>query len=468
MNLKKITLTDYRNFEGTVSFPFYKITHITGENGTGKTTLGLLAFLFAIYGWSEDSLEDLITKGKKSTKVEIEIDDLIISREYPTTPSSLKIYKNNKELIFSNNVERQNYLNEIFKNIDYFRKFRMIDTQKGISILESGKTAIRKTLVSFNESYFNNIRNGLQEKKREREMYNKDRIISYTLYPSQKRLDFINMKLLSLSEELVNIEKEINETEKEYLELLTKKGKKESIIEYYKSQKDRINQYSKCPTCLRGITPTLKIELLKEVNDKISEANETISILLENINERKDILNYFKSIKNNIDKHQKKLFNYQLKLSNRIEQKDFKYTDKDVLILKKAIEELDNFLSYYLAEWTKILEPLINSLIEKIGFKIEFIINTKGDFDLKIYKNGIEYSYKNLSTGQRLILSIAFQLAFLLEKGETGLIIADEGFGNLDENNLNLIIEFFKSIPFQLIYIVHRFDTPEGVRAISL
>ena len=93
--------------------------------------------------------------------------------------------------------------------------------------------------------------------------------------------------------------------------------------------------------------------------------------------------------------------------------------------------------------------------LERIEFKITF----KDDFDIVLHKEGEEYSYKDLSTGQKLILSIALKIAILLERNEKGILVADEGLSSLDGENLEYIIKLFKDFPFQLMAVVHRFST---------
>ena len=87
-----------------------------------------------------------------------------------------------------------------------------------------------------------------------------------------------------------------------------------------------------------------------------------------------------------------KLNTLKLKLETRIKQKAFKYTEKDVLIAKKALAELDKLSSYYLTESVKILEPIINSVLEKIGFIVSFTINDNDRFTISLQKEGIEYT----------------------------------------------------------------------------
>jgi DNA repair exonuclease SbcCD ATPase subunit len=60
--VKKITLNNYKNFEGTHVFDFENYNLISGENGSGKSTLGLDSILFCLYGHSRQKLETLLLK----------------------------------------------------------------------------------------------------------------------------------------------------------------------------------------------------------------------------------------------------------------------------------------------------------------------------------------------------------------------------------------------------------------------
>jgi energy-coupling factor transporter ATP-binding protein EcfA2 len=117
----------------------------------------------------------------------------------------------------------------------------------------------------------------------------------------------------------------------------------------------------------------------------------------------------------------------------------------------------------------KNLEPIINSVISRINFRILFAIDNKNNLDFILYKDNEEFQYKDLSSGQRLILTIAFQVALLLEKGDVGFIVADEGFSVLDDEAIKLLYELFETLPFQLISIIHRVDNiGENVNVIRL
>lgn len=466
MIIKKITLNNFKNFEGKHVFEFYKTNIIHGENGSGKSTLAVDSLLFALFGYSDQALEKLPTKWLNSASclVIVEINDYIITREYPT---KITIIKAGEELKFSNSREAQSYLNNVFGDVIQFKKFRMIDSSKGINILEEGQITLKKTLLSFNQDILNNIRERLLKKKRDREIWNKDKAVIYNLYPSEKRLTLIRIKLEETRNNFYKIEKEINDLIKEYNEYINRQGQLENKKETIKWQKDQLLQTTNCYTCKQLLQETTKNTLLSEKNEEIKLLNASLKENLEILTETQEIIEQHKVIKENLRDKINKLIELIRKLEARIKQKDYKYTEKDILIMKKSIEELDNFYSYYITEWVKTLEPIINSIVNKIGFSIKFLYTE--DFDIKLYKNNQEYEYKDLSTGQKLILSLAFKLALLLEKNKTGIVIADEGFSSLDESNLKFVLDFFKDMPFQLFAIIHRLNNiPEDIKEIKL
>ena len=189
---------------------------------------------------------------------------------------------------------------------------------------------------------------------------------------------------------------------------------------------------------------------LNQMTDLFGRDKSVISRHLRNVFKEKEL--------NKRRERKQNLIILREKLNNRLKQKEYVYTTKDAILIKEAINYLDNFISFYMKEWLKHIEPIINSIITNIGFTISFIINDKKEFEFILTREDKQYKYKDLSNGEKLILSIAFQLSLLLEKNETGLIIADEGFSSLDEDNLNLVFDLFKNLPFQLLCIIHRID----------
>jgi len=468
MYLKRITLENFNNFEGKHSFEFDKINLIIGKNGSGKTTIGQEAILFCTHGYSERPLGELPTKWlkEKKCKVTTEFEDIKISREYPT---SLYVEEDGVENTLTTSADKQNYLTKKFKNIEYFRKFRMLDVKKGINILEQGKTALLKTLFSFHENYFNDVRRSLLEKKRDRELYNKDRAVIYKHSPSMARFNYLDTSILAITEELYSLDKELSIVNQRLSQLHNQKGSVNNNLTTERAQKYKLLQNSRCPTCHRKTEERVKKDLLKQFNTTIVDLDEKMKSVMGSLEEETDLYSYLNKSKKDLQEKKARLSTLRQKLDARIKQKEYKWTDKDLLIMKKAIEEFDSFSNFYIIEWVKILEPLINQVINKIGYNVSFEQDAKGKLDIKLTKNGIEYSYRDLSSGQKLVLTVAFQLAILLEREEEGLIIADEGFSSLDADNLAHIFELFRQLPFQLICVIHRYDdVPEDINVIKL
>lgn len=470
MIIKKIKLKNFKCFDNA-EFDFSKINLIQGQNGSGKSSLALESVLFCLYGYNENSLRDLIQKGKKSCTVAIQIiknkNLYNIVRTYPT---SLKISINNEWQKLSSNTEGQSLINNVFGDRQLFQKFRLIDNSAGINILEQGKTSLRKTLLSVNEDFLNNIRTNLNNKKSHRQQYNKDNNPGlFTHYPSQTRLSLLNARISDIEPEIRGLYNNFNESNREIRALHSDKGKLENSKSYYKSQRDKVYQNNACPTCDRKLNEEKKNMLLKDYNQRILSINSKLENLQNNILEESEVLEHIRISKDNLEKRRNKLNTLVTKLKSRIKAKAYKYTSKDVLIIKKAIEELDKFHSYFIREWLSSLLPILNSVTEKIGFTVDFIITDKGAFDIELEKDGQKFTYKNLSEGQKLIVSIAFKLAILMEKGESGLITADEGFSSLDQTNLNYVFELFNNFPYQLTCVIHRLEeTPKEINKIEL
>lgn len=473
MLINKITLSDFKNFKGIHEFTFNKLNLISGENGAGKSTIALHSLLFALFGYSEVKLSELPTRNYKgaNTYVQVDLDYLgnnyIITR---TIPTAVSIKLNGFDLTFANNQLKQAELDRLFRGVDYFRKFRMIDIKDSINILEDGQAGLRKTLVSFNDyEAISKIRGRLQIKKHERALLNKDQAVVYTHAPSEKRYEALGIKLLNVTENLNVLEKEIQDNEAHLNTIVYKRNRiNDNKINLVKNR-DSIMVDSACPTCKQTLPTATKHDLLNDIAQQLKDSSTLLQQIIDDCTSQGEVVTYLKSNKKSlIDKHTK-LTRFRLRLETRLKQKQYVWTTQDVLVIKKAIEELDTFSTFYLTEKLKTLEPLINDVVSKIGFKVRFDITDKGNFDIILDNNGVEYKYKDLSNGQRLLVTTAFQLALLMEKGDNGLIIADEGFSSLSDKNLSLIIDLFKNSNFQLLFVVHRYTTTDNeIKSICL
>jgi len=471
MWIKVIKTNNFGGFSGEREFLILdKINFVKGRNGAGKTTLSLLAPLFAIYGYSPKNLEQVPTKGTSKCSVEIQLDhngkEYIIKREYPT---KLTVLEDGIPLTQTTTKEKDKYLEGIFGSLDYFKKFRTIDKDEGINIVEEGNTKLRKTLFSIHEDFFNSIRAKLQENKRKKEIYNKDALV-YKHSPSKNRLTILAEGLITNNDKIEELDGSLENARKDLDNVMRTRGTIDGSRNYLLSRKVKTQElHNLCPTCTQTISFEIKQKLLTELNQHLSKLDIDQANMEKMLGERKDVYEILNNLRLKYMQHNQKLEGLRLRLLTSIKQAEYKYTEKDVLVVKEAIAELDRFASSYLTDYIKNLEPIINSILVKIGFSINFELDDKGKFDFVLFKDNVKYYRDDLSTGQKLILQIAFKLAILLERGEYGIIIADEGMSSLDKENLLYIIDMFSNFNFQLIFVIHNVeDVPSYVKSINL
>lgn len=471
MIVKRIRAKFFRNLI-KIDESFNSLTFIKGKNGSGKSTLSVKALLFCLHGYSDTPLSDLPTRDKaKSCEVCIEFNHnnkrYEITRNYPT---KLKIKKESEELKFANSREAQQFINETFGDLSHWKKFRMIDAyNKETNFLEEGQTTLKKIIFSIFDNIINSMRMKLNSIKHEREIYNRDTAVIFPYYPSEKRLTILNNRLNELNKQEAEIETTIRDFERERNTTERKMGQLEQKEKTLQIQKEKTTKDKVCYACKQIVTDKLQKSLIANLENQVTELKQILEKETPELDNIKEVITVYDTTHNKILVHIASLSELQTKLKARIKQKDFRYTTKDIEIAKRAIKELDKLSTYYLTESVKTLEPIINNVLAKINFNVTFDINEKGKFNIILEKNGIKYKQKDLSTGEKLILQVAFKLALLMERNESGIMIADEGLGSLDSENLLHIIQIFDSLPFQLIIVLHRFDDcPENIKIINL
>ena len=471
MIIKSLEFHNYKCFTD-YKVDFSILTFIKGANGIGKSTLGKDAHLFCTHGYSDKKLSDLPNKPIKAkscwVKEEIEVNGNLyaIKRSVPT---KLEIWKNNELLEFDTNAEAELYLKSLFGDVNIFKKFRMIDNKVGINFLEEGQVALKKTIFSLSQDKFNQVRDNLNKLKYDRELHNKDNLRIAIHYPSEKRLKIIRDGLVklnstynTLTQEVRTLNSDLNTYNRKQGEITTNKNKT-------KWQRDKLLQEPICYECKQSLPQPNKAQMLKDKNEAITNLNEQYKNNVDVIEELKEMIIQAEKPIAALNPKKDKLHQLEMVLETRIKHNDFKYNTKDVEIVKRSIKELDSLSSRCLVRSINTLEPIINSVLEKINFQVIFEVNDKGKFAITLRKDEIDYAYNLLSDGQKLILQIAFKLALNLSKNNEGLIVADEGLSSLDSENLLHILTIFENYPFQLIFMLHRADDiPEGIKIIDL
>jgi chromosome segregation ATPase len=254
MKLTKLTLKNFGLFRDIELIP-QSINLIRGinydnpkdsSNGCGKSTLFKLAILFLLFGETcGKKLERTISFGHKNAEVEGEIihgnNTIKIIRKIPT---KLQVFVNGIDKEFNSPTIAQNYLNEIFGDYTFFKKYCLVDT-KSINLLDSlddsrSIVSFKKELMAFIDTEFAPHRESLLAKKNERELYSVDKRL-YKFHLSKKRLEILESGLKRIQEELNNVNKD-RETQQESINKLNGEIKStESKIEFFYEQENDVN-----------------------------------------------------------------------------------------------------------------------------------------------------------------------------------------------------------------------------------
>lgn len=471
MILQKLKMSNFQLFkEETLTFD--KLNILSGvnfddseqsSNGSGKSTI-INAILFLLFGDVPGlNLKELLRIGTTEAEVTGEFiinkSPFMIKRKIP---SELIVFVNGKELQANTPTLKQKVLEEYIGNLDYFKKFRTIDTTKGINLLDQGIISLRKVLMEFIDSYFTKIRQSLLKQKNDREIYNIDKRL-YKYYLSDKRLEILNAGLDEIKQDYLQFSKDRDAQQGIINNLRAEISSKEKVI-YFKEQDikklnggycpyftDDMSTKKKCPQ-LTGHLQELDI-LNKQVIQHLQEEIKKIKLQLDS---EVDAKNYYESTLTELRNKEQKTRENLLKLKEAMKFKEYKYTAKDVMLYTESIKILDTFSGYYINVWLEQLALIINDLLKSVNLEITF----SSDKEFMSIKNGENIlKFDQLSSGQKIFLNSVFKLAILLHKGETtGLVVIDEGLGNLDKVNLEKFITILKTLKFQSFLIYQNID----------
>lgn len=423
------------------------------SNFLEQGTTVLKKILFA----NTDTLFNEIRNNLNAIKLEREKynkDSAVVFKLYPSE-KRLQILKKGYEEISKNYTESDNFIVDVQQSINR----KTSELSRNESKQESDKQNIERLNKQINNidtiksSYDNKLKdtekriNNLQtiikncEQKCE-ELIKQENIIieENKCYVCNKPLegqfagDIVKARMDERAEQVNNISsynKELEDIQKQIIIL------KENII---KERLQKIEEFKK------------EIRIL---NEEILNLIETNNGLQEEIKMDNEVIKESLTDRNKFKKERDTIGALIIKLEGRLKQKEYIYTTKDIIVVKKAIEELDKLSSIYLIETINSLTPIIDSVLSKIDCQCVFDTNEKGKFEIILTREGIQYKYKDFSTGQRLLLQTAIKLALLMQQGSTGLVSSDEGLGSLDEETLQFVLNLFKELPFQLIFTRH-------------
>jgi DNA repair exonuclease SbcCD ATPase subunit len=217
-----------------------------------------------------------------------------------------------------------------------------------------------------------------------------------------------------------------------------------------------------CDLKIEGLND--KIKRWEEVQDKIKE-NDSIDAMLIKADVRLDDLeNKKKTLNTNISNHQFTIKNLVEKIEN----------NNSMIVKIKEEEEKEKIYKIYLEAYgkngiskiiMKSMIPLINSELQRLMedscyFKLEIRINDKNEVEFMMIDNGtgIEKLMTSGSGFEKTISSLSLRsvLTKIASTPRPNLIVMDEVFGKIANDNLEMVYEFFVKIKeyFEKIFVI--------------
>jgi len=207
-----------------------------------------------------------------------------------------------------------------------------------------------------------------------------------------------------------------------------------------------------------------KLKRYKEIQDKIKQ-NQQIDTMLIKADLRLDELDGMKRTKNNaISTNEYEIKSKEDKISN----------NKKLIVKIKEEEEKEKIYKIYLEAYgkngvskiiMKTMMPLINSELQRLMedscyFKLEIRINDKNEVEFMMVDNssGVEKLMVSGSGYEKTIASLALRsvLSKICSLPKPNVIVFDEVFGKISNDNLDMVYEFFVKIKeyFEKIFVI--------------
>lgn len=383
-----------------------------------------------------------------------------------------KDLEDNKQKEVSSQAEIENVNTNIttyqIKSKQYTKEIKLInDDIEKIKKLKDG--------VRCDKCYSNitakNRETHLIEKKNILKTKREEHLVLIANIEQQKK---ILMKLITIKQnfekEIYNINNILKNGRKTLNELNNKNLEQLKILqqnqEYESIRKSKLDNYKSKLKGFISLQDTLKNEV-KDIDKNIHKIKEKVKHINLELPNEKECLNSYNIQLVYLQRKIQKTELYISKLTEAFKFIDYKYTKQDIELINTSIKTLDSFSGWYIQQWLDSLTYIINDFLKEINLSV--IFSSDKQF-LTINENGRELDYNDLSGGQQVFLSVIFKLAILLQNNiSNGVIILDEGLGELKENNLRKLIGILKSTNFQFFLIYQNVPMDlEGVKYIHV
>lgn len=492
MYINKLKIKGFKSFYEETEVNFNDINglyKISGQIGSGKTTLGE-AIIYGLYGSvSGKTNSDLISWGEKHGLVELWCQsrnkNIYIRRElnsYGQSPMSVQV--DGKPIIFTNKRNAQAQLEQDFLDtprttmellcIISFNNFKSLSTlntkdtkifldqvlgfdilTQYIDICKADKTDLNSQLLSSRA----NVRAVSSQI---------ERMENYTFINGDP--DQIHAEIDALKNEIHNKRTDISSKTQPLTTAVSALNTRLTEIKVLGTATRREIDFIKkgtCPTCGAPIDQS-QLSIKEQARENLSKQYLEISAQINDLNAQisslnQELTNYVTERNNRIKSQENEL----IKLTEQAKHTDFNKSEinklkKQVKNLQKEIDDISIKIEQY-DRLIQILQinvrsKVLESFIPSINFKIKEIAGMLGltyipeydtMFKCSIKLNGDTISTSSLSTGQLKMVDMIIILAImgsLVAKINTNILFLDELFSNIDKDTATSLISVLRAL----------------------
>jgi exonuclease SbcC len=273
----------------------------------------------------------------------------------------------------------------------------------------------------------------------------------------------IGLELKSLGvQRLIQVQNQLNKEKEELNKALSSYEKYEENI----SKLNMVEEQMAKLLPLEDEKNRLENKIL-QIDNLIKQVEKEINILYQNKGNREKELEGLKvKLRELEDKEQqlKKKFEEEKELTKR----------KEILtIVKEQVFKDNAFPTVFLEEFVKHVQMNLSDFISRFKggrYEIDISLTREGDVEVRARdRSKIDSTFrsiKDFSQGERTILGFAIRLATMKAissyKGKSmpNILIVDEGFGPLDQENMKALIDGIKDLKnvFEQIFIITHID----------
>jgi len=382
IRFKKLTiknLLSVGNIPITIDLDRAPLTILSGDSGTGKSTLTSEALVFGLYGKSYRGLKkgQLVNSiNQKDCQVSVQFStngaDYEVIRSIK--PNKLEIYKNGKLIDQDASIkDYQEYLetNILKMDMKVFRQISILSVSNYIPFMEMSAADRREVIEDILDirvfavmnqllkDRISNANNELKELKIKREhigqlinaqkllidsLKNKDKTFKEStqkyIDQIQKQLDDIQLQKNEINEKIVKLKKLVGEDYDKKIASLSKEISQyqqnlndyRSKIKQLKSDLKFFDKHDHCPTCRQEITPEYKEQKKQELKNNIVSFVEKAKEIEIDIAKFNDKLQKIQKVEQEIQLLKQKIEQLQSSESEKI---------KTINDLKTNLQEID-------------------------------------------------------------------------------------------------------------------------------